>query len=323
MAVKFEGVLDAGSDATIVVLRALGLGDLLTAVPALRGLRRHCPEARVMLAAPDRYRELAILTGAVDELLPTACLGDVQSLPRSPALAINLHGCGPQSIHHLLSWAPQTVLTHRHHDHPALKGPPWRADLHEVHRWCALLEWAGIPCDLTDVLIQRPAAIPYEQTGAVVIHPGASSPARQWPVDRFAAVAAALSDEGYDIIITGSAAEFDLAHEVARTAGLPRTAVVSGLLDLPALTALISDSRLVICGDTGLAHLAAATGTASVVLFGPTPPARWGPRGPAPHAALWAGGVGDPHADVPHEGLLLITVARVLAASHQILKETA
>ena len=73
--------------------------------------------------------------------------------------------------------------------------------------------------------------------------------------------------------------------------------------------------------NTGISS--AATGTASVVLFGPTAPRHWGPRGPAPHVALWAGGVGDPHADVPHEGLLLITVARVLAATRQILKEAA
>lgn len=322
MALRLTAGPDLDGADSIVVLRALGLGDLLTSVPALRGLRRRCPEARVMLAAPDRYRDLAMLTGAVDELLPTTCLGDVQPLPGRPALGVNLHGCGPESIDHLLAWAPQTVLTHQHQRHPALQGPPWRSDVHEVNRWCTLLEWAGIPCDSTDVLIPRPEGIPFDQTGAVVIHPGASAPARQWPVDRFAAVAAALSDDGFDVIITGSAAEFDLAHQVARAAGLPRTVVVAGLLDLPALTALICDSRLVICGDTGLAHLAAATGTASVVLFGPTAPARWGPRGPAPHVALWAGGVGDPHAAVPHEGLLLITVPRVLAASRQILGET-
>lgn len=321
VALRLQAGPDLDGADSIVVLRALGLGDLLTAVPALRGLRRRCPQAKVMLAAPDRYRELAMLTGAIDELLPTTCLGDVQPLPGPPALGINLHGCGPESIDHLLAWAPHAVLTHRHGRHPALDGPPWRADIHEVNRWCALLEWAGILCDATDVLIPRPVGIPFDRTGAVVIHPGASAPARQWPVDRFAAVAAALSNDGHDIIITGSTAEFDLAHRVARAAGLPRTAVVSGLLDLVALTALICDSRLVICGDTGLAHLAAATGTASVVLFGPTAPARWGPRGPAPHVALWAGGVGDPHATVPHEGLLLITVARVLAASRQILQD--
>ncbi|GAB4897225.1 hypothetical protein MAHJHV28_47090 [Mycobacterium avium subsp. hominissuis] len=69
---------------------------------------------------------------------------------------------------------------------------------------------------------------------------------------------------------------------------MPRTAVVSGVLDLPALTALVAADHHSAVGDTGVAHLAAATGTASVVLFGPTSPRRWGPRGPAPHAALWA-----------------------------------
>jgi ADP-heptose:LPS heptosyltransferase len=307
---------------SIVVLRALGLGDLLTAVPALRGLRRHYPNARVMLAAPDRYRDLAMLTGAVDELLPTSGLGDVQPLAGPPALAVNLHGRGPQSIDHLLAWTPQSVISHRHDGHPALTGPQWRPDVHEMHRWCALLEWAGIRCDSTDVLLQRPP-LPRDETGAVVIHPGASAPARQWPPERFAEVAVALRNEGYDIVVTGSSGEFDLAHLVARTAHLPRTAVVSGLLDLPALTALISDSRLVICGDTGVAHLAAATGTASVVLFGPTSPHHWGPRGPAPHAALWSGRSGDPHAAVPHEGLLSITVDRVLSACRHVLGETA
>lgn len=322
MAIGPQADLSTDGAETIVVLRALGLGDLLTGVPALRGLRRHYPEARVMLAAPSRYRELALLTGAVDDVLPTARLGDLQPLPQPPELAINLHGCGPQSIDHLLAWRPHTVLTHCHRHHPALAGPPWRTDVHEVHRWCALLEWAGIPCEADNMRLPRPAVHP-DRIGAVVIHPGASAPARQWPADRFAAVASALRDEGHEIVITGSAGEFGLAHEVARAARLPRTAVVAGLLDLTAMVALISDSRLVICGDTGVAHLAASTGTASVVLFGPTPPGRWGPRGPAPHIALWTGGVGDPHADVPHEGLLVITVDRVLAASREILRETA
>ncbi|OBA62567.1 glycosyl transferase [Mycobacterium sp. 1100029.7] len=311
----------AGAAETVVVLRALGLGDLLTAIPALRGLRRHCPDARIVLAAPLRYRELALLTGAVDEVLPTACLGDHQALPQPPAIAINLHGCGPESIDHLLGWHPGKVLTHCHRRHPALRGPSWHTDQHEIDRWCGLLEWGGIHCDAGDNTLARPA-LPVEPAGAVIIHPGASAAARRWPVERFAAVAATLRDEGHEIVITGSSEEFGLAHEVAFAAGLPRTSVMSGLLHLPALAALVNDSRLVICGDTGIGHLAAATGTPSVVLFGPTSPDRWGPRGSAPHIPLWANSFGDPHGDTPHDGLLSITVASVLAASHRILEET-
>lgn len=307
---------------TVLVLRALGLGDLLTSVPALRGLRRHYRDATLVLAAPARYRELALLTGAVDDVLPTECLGDLATLPAQPSVAVNLHGCGPQSHDHLLAWRPRSVITHSHPRYPRLSGPSWCAEEHEINRWCALLEWSGIRCESTDVLISRPE-VENGETDAVVIHPGASAPARQWPVDRFAAVADALRNDGHDVLITGSAAEFDLAHAVARAAGLPRTAVLAGLLDLPALTALVCDSTLVICGDTGMAHLAAATGTASVVLFGPTAPSRWGPRGPAPHVALWAGRTGDPHGAVPDPNLLRIDTASVLAASRRMLNEAA
>ncbi|MDD4866737.1 MAG: glycosyltransferase family 9 protein [Mycobacterium sp.] len=317
MALTFE---TAPAD-SIVVLRALGLGDLLTAVPALRGLRRHCPGGRITLAVPERYEDLALLTGAVDEVLPTARLGDCKPLARPPALGVNLHGCGPQSIDHLLTWQPRQVIAHWHPAHPAFRGPPWLTDLHEVHRWCSLLEWAGIPCDPSDVLLPRPTAVHFGEPGAVVIHPGASAAARRWPAERFAAVAAALRDDGHDIVVTGSVAEFALAHGIARAANLPRSAVAAGTLDLIALTALVADSRLVISGDTGVAHLAAATGTPSVVLFGPTSPERWGPRGPAPHVPLWSGHVGDPHADTPDQGLVTIAVATVLQAGRRLLEE--
>src|SRR5881628_1580038 len=116
----------------VYALRALGLGDLLTAVPALRGLRRHYPDARLVLAAPARYRELALLTGAVDEVVPTAGLGDVTPPGRPPALAVNLHGSGPQSVEHLLALAPLALLSHRHPMFPDLEGPPWQDDVHEV-----------------------------------------------------------------------------------------------------------------------------------------------------------------------------------------------
>lgn len=304
--------------ATVLVLRALGLGDLLTAVPALRGLRRAHPGAHITLATPAALAPLALLTGAVDEVAPTAGLGRLSYTGERPELAVNLHGSGPGSIADLLATGPRRLLTHAHRRYPEIAGPPWRAGQHEVDRWCALLEYDGIDCEPTDLGIARPDRPPVRQ-GAVVIHPGAAAGARRWPAERFAAVAAALHDDGHEVVITGSAAEADLAATVARLAGLPENASLAGELDVLDLVALVADSRLVVCGDTGVGHVATATATPSVLLFGPTPPARWGPRGQGPHISLWAGDVGDPHADTPHPGLLHLTVSRVLDAAGGLL----
>lgn len=319
---RLHGILVAVTTDEILVLRALGLGDLLTGIPALRGLRRAYPEAHIVLASPGRYAELALLSGAVDEVHPTTGLGTLRPRRDPPVLAVNLHGSGPESIADLLALQPRSMISHRHRELPGVDGPPWRSELHEVDRWCALLEYSGIHCDPCDLTMPRPRGHP-DRSSVVVIHPGAAFPARRWPPERFAAVAGSLRDRGYEIVVTGDDREVELARSVAEAAGLAESCVLAGRLGLLELFALISDCRLLVCGDTGVGHIATATGTPSVLLFGPTPPSRWGPRGTGPHVAVWAGEQGDPHADRPHRGLLLITVSRVLQATESLLRDCA
>jgi ADP-heptose:LPS heptosyltransferase len=99
-----------------------------------------------------------------------------------------------------------------------------------------------------------------------------------------------------------------------QAAGLPRNRLLPDL-DLADLAALVARARLVLCGDTGVAHLATAYGTRSVILFGPTSPAHWGPLGSGPHSVLWSGRVGNPHGRRPDPGLLSIDVEAVLEAA--------
>lgn len=306
---------------SILVLRALGLGDLLTGVPALRALRRARPGARLVLATPEGLGDLVELIDAVDELLPTPGLGSLTWPGDPPSLAVNLHGRGPESIGDLLAQRPGELLTHRNPAYPAQPGLDWRSDVHEVDRWCRLLEYGGIQPDREDLRLPEPPG-PSPAPGAVVIHPGAASRARRWPPDRYAAVARELAAAGHQVVITGSAAEGALGRDVAVPAGLPESAVVAGRTGLAELASLVAQARLVVCGDTGVGHLATAFGTPSVLLFGPTPPRLWGPpRTATQHIALWVGDVGDPHGSHPDRGLLMIQPTRVLEAATTLLRE--
>jgi ADP-heptose:LPS heptosyltransferase len=305
---------------TVLVLRALGLGDLLVSVPALRALRRGLPDSRIVLAAPAALGELLPLIGAVDELLPAGGLGELHSPDVPPELAVNLHGRGPKSTADLLRARPQRLLTHRHPDFAGTGGPDWHEDLHEVDRWCRLVEYGGFTADRSELDLEPPPG-PGPAPGAVVVHPGAAYPARRWFPDRFAGVAAALAAAGRQVVVTGAGSESELAAGVAELAGLPESAMLAGRTGLRELASLVAGAALVICGDTGVGHLATAFGTPSVLLFGPTPPSRWGPPvRRSRHRVLWAGSVGDPHGDRIDPGLARLTEEDVLNECHELLE---
>lgn len=274
-----------------MVLRALGLGDFLTGVPALRALRRAYPAADLALATNPVLAPLLPLTGAVDRLQPTTGLGQLGPLDPPPDLAVNLHGSGPESIADLVATGSAAVLTHAHPDFPDLPGPAWSDQVHEVERWCQLLTWAGVRADPGDLRLARPPQ-PSPAPRAVVVHPGSTDAARRWPAERFGAVTRCLADRGDRVVVTGTESEAPLARTVRQAAGLPDSASLVGRLDLAALAALVADAALVVSGDTGVAHLASAYATPSVVVFGASSPVQWGPPADGPHRVLWRGPAG-------------------------------
>jgi hypothetical protein len=366
-------------------------------VPALRALATAFPDRPLLLAAPAPLAPLVRLIGAgphppragvVDQLLPLpAWVGgrppDVRaaaSLPRG-ALAVNLHGDGPQSHRLLLATAPERLLAFAHPDVPesaggpppqppapsrppggAARSAPPPAPEHERERWCRLLTSSGIAADPSAFELGSPvdrtplrgATDRASDARPTVVHPGAASAARRWPAERWAAVARAERAAGRAVLVTGSGGERALAAEVVRRAGLPPGANRAGTTDLLGLAQTVAGAGRVVCGDSGVAHLATAFGTPSVVLFGPVSPARWGPPPDRAdlHRVLWhppdahrdpqaASGVphpapgapptaagdphpppgaphapapGDPHADRPDPALLAIAVEEVVAA---------
>jgi len=305
-----------------LVLRALGLGDLLTVVPALRAIARAFPDHRRQLAAPRWLGPLLPLVREGREpclhgIVDVAGLdADPDRLPQRPDLAVDLHGRGPQSHRLLLGRRPRRLLAFRNEAVAETAGfPAWDPDEHEAERWCRLLRELGIDADAADLSIERPPAdLPSWAQGATLLHPGAASAARRWPPDRWAAVARAERGAGREVLVSGSREEVGLARSIAAAAGLDPRRAIAGRTDLRGLAAFVAAAGTVVCGDTGVAHLATALGVPSVLLFGPTSPRLWGPPPEREmHRVLWEGRLGDPHADAVDPGLLEIEADAVLA----------
>lgn len=112
----------------------------------------------------------------------------------------------------------------------------------------------------------------------IVIFPGSGSPGKNWPADKFAALASklslSLSNRASVVVILGPA-EISL-EPIFRQSGVP----VLKQLDLPTVAAIARLASAFVGVDSGVSHLAAATGAPGVVIFGPTDPARWGPHSP-------------------------------------------
>lgn len=268
---------------TVLVLRALGIGDFCTGVPALKALRANFPDERITLVAPGWLRPLVALADAVEDVLPLDGREHLDAAVLEiapPETAVNLHGRGPQS-HRLLQRAePGRLWAYACPEAGFRDGPRYEEDQHEVVRWCRLLNWYGVPADPGDLALRVPDAVPPVKD-ATVIHPGGRSSAR-WPADRYAEIARQLAEAGHDVVITGSADDED-AEQVSQVPGVTSLA---GRTNLAELAGMIAAARLVVSGDTGVAHLATAYAVPSVVLFDAMDPGRWGPPPMPRHQAL-------------------------------------
>jgi ADP-heptose:LPS heptosyltransferase len=204
-------------------------------------------------------------------------------------------------------------------------------DLPEPERARSLASAAGFPTPAQDdgrLRVRRPLPEVDSLIGEpeyVVVHPGASVPARAWPPDRCARAVRLLARRGERVVVTGGPRERALTAYVTGEHGVD----LGGRTNLAELAAVLDRARVVIAGNTGPAHLAAAVGTPVVSLFAPTvPPARWAPYG-VPHVLL--GDMNAPCAGtrarvcpVPgHPCLSSVSPTEVLAAVARLTQEAA
>ena len=170
---------------------------------------------------------------------------------------------------------------------------PYVEELHEVEQSLALCRAMGHHPPAGDdgrLAISAPTDEPVDTTlfaePYVVVHPGASVPARSLPVAPTTDVVRSLVMAGRHVVITGSSDESALAHSIVPTSLNDMVSVVAGATSFAGTAEIIRRAEAVVCGNTGVAHLAAAVGTPVIELFAPVVPAqRWRPW-KVPHVLL-------------------------------------
>lgn len=285
----------------VLVVRLDNEGDVLLAGPAVRAVAA-CANRVTLLCGP-RGRAAADLLPGVDEVLvwrapwidpepepvdpqdvarlvsrladlgvdEAIVLGSFHQSPLPTALLVRLAGVrrvAATSVDY-----PGSLLDVRHRI---------ADDVHEVERSLDLVATLGYRLPAGDdgaLAIRRPArgtARPFAGR-YVVVHPGASMPARAWEPERCAELVARIADGGRRVAVTGAPGERALTARVAGPAR-PDVADLGGATTFAELAEVLAGADVLVVGNTGPAHLAAAVGTPVVSLYAPTVPAvRWHP----------------------------------------------
>jgi len=298
-----RGAVTSPALAVLVVRAPNWLGDTVMALPALAALRARWADARI--AVVGRWAPLLLGQGVADLALDHPRTGaGRRALARAlaadrPDAAVLL----PNSLGSALAaraWRARRVVgyatdgrgrwltealplpaprRHQIDEYLALAAALDASPVSDVPRWRAVPTSGEGPSAEVDALLAEARC---ESGSALVgLHLGAAGgSAKQWPAARYAALADLLAAEGARAILLGSELDTPDADEIARLCAHPPASLVGR--DRPALLPeLLCRLDCLVSGDTGVAHLAAAVGTATVTLFGPTSPALTAPRGPA------------------------------------------
>jgi ADP-heptose:LPS heptosyltransferase len=288
----------------VLVARQDSMGDVLLAGPAVRAVAAEA--GRVTLLCGPRGRAAAELLPGVDEVV-VAHAGWIDAEPRrvtrevvdelvdrlvdleiDQALVLTSFHQSPLPLALMLRMAGVPTIAAVSVDYPgSLLDIRHRVDddVHEVERGLSLAATLGYRLAEGDDGGLRVrlggAGVPDLEGRYVVVHPGASVPARAWAPERHAALVDVLIEGGRRVVVTGDTSERPLT---ALVAGPRRPGVVDlgGRVDLAGLARVLGGAEVVVVGNTGPAHLAAAVGTPVVSLFSPVVPAvRWRPWGVA------------------------------------------
>lgn len=299
--------LDWSQVKNVLVVRLRSIGDSVLATPSLYALRRFLPHARIDLLLEDWVAPLLANCADVNRIITVERGSTWARLRLIPQLrgahydvAFNLHGGTTATLLMRASGARHRVgyATYRYQGLYNHAAPPaaqlWKKkQTHSVEQQLALLGWMGVPVS------DRPATRLPDNKGAdesiarqlksaglaaqpfALIHPAAAFASKQWAPENFARIAEYLHNTaGLSSVITVAAHEAELLKDLQNLTDVPLISLTN--LSLPEVTALARRARLFVGNDSGIAHIAAAVSTPSVVIFGSSNVAHWRPWTEAP-----------------------------------------
>jgi lipopolysaccharide heptosyltransferase II len=290
----------------ILLVRLRSIGDTVLATPSLFALKRFLPEAKIDILVEDWVAPVLVQHPHVNEVIVLQRGG----LIARARVARELRSAGYDVVYNLHGGTTATFLTRatgaRHrigfksyqyaqlHNHQApspllLWG---QQKTHSVEQQLALLGWTGVPVtdrpptelgvsdEAAAAINQRLGAVELSDRKIALIHPAAAFATKQWATENFARVAEFLAERGFAPVAIAAPHENALIENLTSRASVR---IVSFSLSLPEVTALAARSQLFVGNDSGIAHIAAAVGAPSVVIFGSSNVAHWRPwnRGPA------------------------------------------
>lgn len=299
----------------VLVVKLRSIGDTVLATPSLIALRRMLPEAQIDILLEDRVAPLLDGHDAIDNVISVGRNSVErwriawQLRQRRYDVAFNLHGGTTATFFTRASGARHRVGYSNYqysfvYNHLPLSASDFwqREKTHSAEQQLALLGFVGVPVDdrpksrliVTDMAIESLEKKFHAKSrrsqgdkhaGYVLLHPGTAFLTKKWPIENFARTAEFLAERGLQIVAISSKAESETLRELTAASKTPL--VTFDDLTLPEITALASRARLFVGNDSGIAHIAAAVGAPSVVIFGSSNRDHWRPWTDSPNEIVF------------------------------------
>lgn len=295
--------IDWNSVKRVLVVRLRSIGDTVLATPSLFTLRRFLPNAQIDILLEDWVAPVLEGSDLVDEVIkvdPSRLSTVSQLRRRNYDIAFNLHGGTTATFLVRASGASHRV-GYSHYQYSFLYNHLlssakdfWKREaVHSAEQQLALLGFLGVPVEdrpksslvVTDKGRTARVSEWRDRGDYVLLHPGTAFFTKRWAPENFAKIADRLAERGLSAVAVGSKDESGVLEQLRNTANMPVTTLHD--LSLPEVTALASKASIFVGNDSGIAHIAAAVDTPSVVIFGSSNRDHWRP---------WT-----PNNDVPNE----------------------